>query len=467
MKKILICAACVLALFSSSALAQSSFCLEVPTDPSCRPGEPTGVSVTAGNGRLAVSWTTVSGATSYTLYYSQSPISDLNASDVRSVSATGTSVAVTGLLNGTQYYVVVTATNAGGEGAASTEVYATPQGTTTDGGDPEPTPPPPEPTPPPPEPTPPGIAPDKPKPDRHTNIFFANGVGNSPADAEASRALLEGRYKFFNASKLYPGTYSFHTAYNPTFGKVADVDETLVQKYDEIRALAANPDVQELRDYLLRRILDYWIARARRGDPAAAGRVRELLERINPPLTNATINTFTPSALRELAKTLRQQRIKGLQIDGSRLGTGASHAGQYSISLRKGNRVFVVSHSQGNLFTNVALQAVAGALPACERSLEQIGVATPAMVQFRHFYRTGTDDGVINGLRRILTVLRPNVTNVPGRASDPIINQNHAFIGEYMKITHQSFTDIDARMKRIAKRTPFPKPWPPPPPSCS
>ena len=120
--------------------------------------------------------------------------------------------------------------------------------------------------------------------------------------------------------------------------------------------------------------------------------------------------------------------------------------------------MFVVSHSQGNLFTNVALQGVARALTACEPSLEQIGVATPANVQFRPFYRTGTDDGVINGLRLTHTVLPANVTNVPGRASDPVIDQNHAFIAEYMKVTHPSFAQIDWKMKSIARNTPFPPP---------
>ena len=90
------------------------------------PGAPTNPSATAGNAQATVSWTAVGGATSYTVYYSTSTISDITTSGVRSVNATTTSHIVTSLTNGTEYFFKVTATNVGGEGAASSEVSATP-----------------------------------------------------------------------------------------------------------------------------------------------------------------------------------------------------------------------------------------------------------------------------------------------------------------------------------------------------
>ena len=75
---------------------------------------------------MALSWGAVSGATRYTVYYFTSTISDISASGVRSVSATTNTATVTELTNGTPYFFKVTASNAGGEGAASSEVSATP-----------------------------------------------------------------------------------------------------------------------------------------------------------------------------------------------------------------------------------------------------------------------------------------------------------------------------------------------------
>ena len=87
---------------------------------------PSGLSLTAGNGQVAVSWTAVNGAMSYTVYYSRSPITSLTALGVTAVpNLTATSHTVTGLPNSTPFFFRVTATNVGGESSASSEVAAT------------------------------------------------------------------------------------------------------------------------------------------------------------------------------------------------------------------------------------------------------------------------------------------------------------------------------------------------------
>jgi hypothetical protein len=88
------------------------------------PAAPTGVSATPGHGEASVSWTAVTGATSYNLYYS---------STAGVTKATGTKITnvispriVTPLTNGTTWYFVVTAVNANGESVDSSQVSALP-----------------------------------------------------------------------------------------------------------------------------------------------------------------------------------------------------------------------------------------------------------------------------------------------------------------------------------------------------
>ena len=88
---------------------------------------PTNLSLTAGDARVTASWDAPHGATGYTLYYSQSPISEITASGVSSINATGATATVTGLTNGTRYYFrVIAATRAGDQSPASNEASATP-----------------------------------------------------------------------------------------------------------------------------------------------------------------------------------------------------------------------------------------------------------------------------------------------------------------------------------------------------
>jgi uncharacterized protein (TIGR02145 family) len=91
------------------------------------PGSPTILSATAGDGLVTVSWGSVSGATSYNLYYKAGVTVDI---------ATGTKIAgvtspkiVTDLPNGTQYAFAVSAVNGGAEGNLSAVKTATPAAT--------------------------------------------------------------------------------------------------------------------------------------------------------------------------------------------------------------------------------------------------------------------------------------------------------------------------------------------------
>ena len=89
------------------------------------PAAPTGVTATAGNAQVTLSWTASAGATSYTVERAT-----VNGGPYTAVASgvTTTSYTNTGLTNGTTYYYVVVAVNAGGSSPNSSQVSAQPIG---------------------------------------------------------------------------------------------------------------------------------------------------------------------------------------------------------------------------------------------------------------------------------------------------------------------------------------------------
>ena len=92
------------------------------SSPAAAPGAPTGVTAVAGAGQARVSWDNVAGATSYNLYYSQTPgVTKSTGIEIPNVTSPRV---VTPLNNGTTYFFVVTAVNGAGESAESSQVSA-------------------------------------------------------------------------------------------------------------------------------------------------------------------------------------------------------------------------------------------------------------------------------------------------------------------------------------------------------
>ena len=94
------------------------------------PSAPAGLSVTTGDGVATISWTPVTGATSYNIYWSTTPGQSTSGTKI---STPDTSNVLTGLTDWTTYYFVVTAVGAGGESAISSQIGAAPGVTVTAG----------------------------------------------------------------------------------------------------------------------------------------------------------------------------------------------------------------------------------------------------------------------------------------------------------------------------------------------
>jgi sugar lactone lactonase YvrE len=92
------------------------------------PAAPGGVSASAGDAQVNVSWAPVTGAASYEVFEATSPgAEDYPGAPACTTGLTATACTVGALANGTQYYFTVEALGGGGASAPSAEVSATPQ----------------------------------------------------------------------------------------------------------------------------------------------------------------------------------------------------------------------------------------------------------------------------------------------------------------------------------------------------
>ena len=87
---------------------------------------PTNVTATAGHGEVTISWPAVTGATSYNIYFDNTTGVTKTKYIDKVTGITTSPIIVTGLVNDTPYYFVVTAVNAAGESVESSQVSATP-----------------------------------------------------------------------------------------------------------------------------------------------------------------------------------------------------------------------------------------------------------------------------------------------------------------------------------------------------
>jgi hypothetical protein len=96
-----------------------------PTPAAQTPAAPGAVTVTAGDRQIMLTWSPVSGATSYNIYWSNT--SGVTSSSGTEMSGmTSTQYTHASLTNGLDYYYVVTAVNSAGESAASSQASAKP-----------------------------------------------------------------------------------------------------------------------------------------------------------------------------------------------------------------------------------------------------------------------------------------------------------------------------------------------------
>jgi hypothetical protein len=115
---------CSIVLLAACAVAASGCGSSGGNSNTTVPSAPTGVQATAGNTEVTISWSPVTGATSYNVYWSTA--SGVTPASGTKIAGATSPYVQTGLTSGTTYYYVVTAVNANGESLASSQVNGAP-----------------------------------------------------------------------------------------------------------------------------------------------------------------------------------------------------------------------------------------------------------------------------------------------------------------------------------------------------
>lgn len=100
---------------------------ETPEEPVAPPAAPGTPSLAPGDRQLTVTWSAVAGAARYEVYYNTANSSSSASTFTGDANDTDTSCIITGLVNGTLYYVWVKAFNGGGASDFSASASETPQ----------------------------------------------------------------------------------------------------------------------------------------------------------------------------------------------------------------------------------------------------------------------------------------------------------------------------------------------------
>lgn len=272
-----------------------------------------------------------------------------------------------------------------------------------------------------------------------TAFYFSTGINNTPAQTRAGTQELETVYKNQLESSFPDTEVSFFPANNPTQGLITDAIQVLEQKMIE-----QGVDTTGVSSYQLLLLLQ---------------------EYKRPELLDA-LALLTRTAADDLALLFSDVVVENLQnglanalsnATNDLTDTSSLHTSTYEADLLAGKRVLILSHSQGNLFTNDAVATVSQRQPNFAQSIGFYGVATPATSHYNNAdYVTADDDRIINALRLLENILPANIDNDPGIRGDNRDFINHGFFDSYFDQSLASRSRIDAGITNLFDTLSYP-----------
>ena len=218
-------------------------------------------------------------------------------------------------------------------------------------------------------------------------VFFGNGVWNDKEAADGSRRLLTRRLESKVSGTSLEGIITYGTSHNPSDGTLQDLWETFVQN--------GQTDTSQFWRYL---------------------------SGLDP------LPDFLQDKLKEIANSVDASVVKSNPAV-------QRHIEKYNKFLSEGNKVVIVSHSQGNLFANIAYLGVDSQY---SEGFGIVSVGNPDNFVAGGGPYTTIDEDIIIG--SVSNSLPANLDNFDG------INLNdlsgHTFAKSYMKSNHEAEVKI-------------------------
>lgn len=256
-----------------------------------------------------------------------------------------------------------------------------------------------------------------------TEVYYVNGIANTKSDANDSLKMIKQAYEV-KLKATYPyDDIKYKLAYNETYNFFNDYDELKKQKWYEHQIYFKNKSrCINCDDY------EYWYQHKLFHD--ITKNLDEINDRCIPPPPNPAV-------------TIRQ--------------TFAKHITLYKNALNHGKRIILISHSQGNLYANMALRELR---PKYTKNIGMIGLGNVAGYKYSNtFYYTSHDDAVVNLFRaQPYNILPGNIKNyttwgILGERSD-----FHNFYKGYFREKIPSRAKVDEKIHYYLKTLEQPKP---------
>ena len=295
--------------------------------------------------------------------------------------------------------------------------------------------------------------------ERKSDVYFVNGIDTTEAQAEEARDELDSETEL-NYPKAYKQIKEWKVNYNQTNGFEADVYEAAIQKLYKL----VNEDGRFKAAGSIAYIFDTTVGKIPGVKDIVKGVIGYVGKKVGKDAIKKILLDEAKSALRKKGLKLSKEDIAFLSeeifdglIDDLLAGLKdetindinkdvTTHYNAYNKSIQEGHGVIIVSHSQGNFYTNFIIDAYQGSGHSLMADWQKpyintFGVATPTSSVANGGNHITFDNDIIQSVPghlgwNVKNPTRYKFINAAGEKVETFFSKEaHSFLSSYMATT--------------------------------